>query len=495
MIKEWKRSRISMAIVGFFVVSACFGLTITVRSELVKTTIFQEDFEIWAGGIPEEFASNTGWLENYYGTAHNGSGWAYSWSAGDTLTTPVITLGVDTELSFWYCAEKATNPMSLEVYIDTKDISHMIWNDSNFNHTSYENAIINLSDYPGDHQILFVGMKSDMYGQLLDDIIITSYVEEQDVNEDSGNGNGGSTPSADNIPPVADLSKGEPYSGYTNESIFFDGSLSYDSDGEIIKWFWELGDGTQKTGQTMSHQYEVAGTYVVVLHVLDDDTSENNDTTIVTILEGNNKPSIPIVKILSIPRVPNVFEIIDKNYEIDIMISSQDDDNDTIYFIIDWDDGIIEETEYVASNSRLDVNHSWNTAGRYNVTIISKDNQNASSDPAVVTVLMNLDLKYIAGHITGYLIDYANNGTYSIFFNAESKIETSVLEEGIGHYLIDYNDDGSWDYTFNETAGVVVYQYAKGNQTGDTSTGTPGFEILLICISLILMIIIKRKSK
>ncbi len=152
-----------------------------------RITIFSSGFESWTEKVPDEFISNTGWLEDYYGGPHNGSHWAYSWSAGDTITTPVITFGNDTELSFWYCAEKATNPMSLEVYIDTINLSHMIWNDSSFSHTSYENAIINLSDYSSDHQILFVGMTSDMYGLLLDDVLLTSHMVEKSVqNVDTG---------------------------------------------------------------------------------------------------------------------------------------------------------------------------------------------------------------------------------------------------------------------------------------------------------------------
>jgi hypothetical protein len=47
-------------------------------------------------------------------------------------------------------------------------------------------------------------------------------------------------PSPENIKPVADLSAGEPYQGYVNVEITFDGSKSYDPDGNITKWFWSL---------------------------------------------------------------------------------------------------------------------------------------------------------------------------------------------------------------------------------------------------------------
>jgi len=148
-----------------------------------SSILINEGFE---SGIPTDW-SNTGWLLDYYGSPHNGSNWIYSWAAGDTLITPSLNFDQDTVLSFWYCAEIATNPMDLELYIDTNDVSHMIWNDTGFTHTSYQQVTIDLSGYTGDHTILFIGMTSDMRGQLLDDILITTTILVKNVqNIDTG---------------------------------------------------------------------------------------------------------------------------------------------------------------------------------------------------------------------------------------------------------------------------------------------------------------------
>jgi PKD repeat protein len=502
MIYEWRRSSIPMFIIGFFVVSACFGLTITGHSEIVQTTIFQEGFESWTDSIPNEFASNTGWLDSYYGNeSHGGDHWAYSWASGDKLTTPSLTFGNDTELRFWYAAEDSSHPMTLQVKID----STIVWEDSNFTHLTYTEAVVNLSSYTGDHTVSFIGMTSDFTGQLLDDVIITSYIDSNDEpvdNPDDGDGGGtggggGTIPPADNVAPVADLSKGAPYVGYTNSSVFFDGSLSYDSDGEIVKWFWTMGDGSQKTGETISYQYTTPGTYTVVLHVVDDGDLEGTDTTNVTIQEGNFIPSQPVIKIMStLPKFNNIFEIIDVNNSIELMISSTDGDDDQVNFTIDWGDGTLDTTQHVDSGEILGVNHSWDSAGIYDVSVTAKDTHGATSEPAIVTVLMNLKYRYITGDINGYLIDHENTGNYSKFFNPILNIETSVEQNGTDFYLIDADGDGAWDYTYNLTTnGVDIYRSGKDGQTEEPSTETPGFEMFVISTVLILFVFIQRKRR
>jgi len=115
--------------------------------------------------------SNTGWLYDIYGGPHGGLHWAYSWAAGDVLTTPVLNFGENTELSFWYATEIA-NPFILEVYVD----STQVWAETHSDIT-YQQAIIDLSTFTGNHQISFVGQTSALYGQTLDDIIVTSDVD------------------------------------------------------------------------------------------------------------------------------------------------------------------------------------------------------------------------------------------------------------------------------------------------------------------------------
>ncbi|MCD6467804.1 MAG: PKD domain-containing protein [Thermoplasmata archaeon] len=82
-----------------------------------------------------------------------------------------------------------------------------------------------------------------------------------------------------NQPPVADA--GGPYSGNINKTITFDGSNSYDSDGTITSYQWDLnGDGIYDfSGQIVSVKYSNAGNYTVTLKVTDDSGTSSTDTT------------------------------------------------------------------------------------------------------------------------------------------------------------------------------------------------------------------------
>jgi PKD repeat protein len=67
-------------------------------------------------------------------------------------------------------------------------------------------------------------------------------------------------------PPVADAGADCP----PGLKCDFDGSASTDSDGSIVKYEWNFGDGKTATGETASHTYTTPGTYTVKLTVTDD---------------------------------------------------------------------------------------------------------------------------------------------------------------------------------------------------------------------------------
>ncbi len=57
------------------------------------------------------------------------------------------------------------------------------------------------------------------------------------------------------------------------ETVTFDASRSYMTDGRITAWQWDFGDGETATGATVSHRYARAGTYPVSLILKSDSTS------------------------------------------------------------------------------------------------------------------------------------------------------------------------------------------------------------------------------
>ncbi len=78
-------------------------------------------------------------------------------------------------------------------------------------------------------------------------------------------GGGGGTPP--NIAPVASATA-SPTSGSAPLTVAFDGSASTDSDGTLINYSWDFGDGTAGSGITTSHVY-ATGTYTAQLLVTD----------------------------------------------------------------------------------------------------------------------------------------------------------------------------------------------------------------------------------
>jgi alpha-tubulin suppressor-like RCC1 family protein/chitodextrinase len=85
-----------------------------------------------------------------------------------------------------------------------------------------------------------------------------------------------------NQSPVA--AAGGPYAGYTIYlPVIFDGSNSHDSDGTIVSYEWDFGDGSFGTGVAPSHYYQSSGEYTATLTVTDDTGQTDIDTTTVYI--------------------------------------------------------------------------------------------------------------------------------------------------------------------------------------------------------------------
>ena len=88
-----------------------------------------------------------------------------------------------------------------------------------------------------------------------------------------------------NEPPVSDPNG--PYQGFVRQSIWFDGSASFDRDGRIIAYDWEFGDGSAGSGPSPTHVYAAAAEYKVALRVTDDGDATHVAETLAII-----KPSV-----------------------------------------------------------------------------------------------------------------------------------------------------------------------------------------------------------
>jgi PKD repeat protein len=61
-----------------------------------------------------------------------------------------------------------------------------------------------------------------------------------------------------------------PSAPLAKSDVTFDGSLSTDSDGRIVSYAWNFGDGSQGSDPVVKHEFAQAGSYTVTLTVTDD---------------------------------------------------------------------------------------------------------------------------------------------------------------------------------------------------------------------------------
>ena len=308
--------------------------------------------------------------------------------------------------------------------------------------------------------------------------------------EPGENGNG-SIPDEGNVSnhaPTADAFPGEPYQGFVNSEMIFDGSQSYDMDGDIVSWYWDFGDGTNKTGETVTYIYSSPGSYKVILTVTDDDGAMDSYSTVASIIEPGSPPTNPIV---------NGTKIGHKNTEYLYTAVSTDFDNHTIRYVFDWDDGAnITMTSFFENGTIGNATHNWTEAGVYLVKVYAEDELKFSSNTTEIMVLIDVDIEFIDDEIKGYLIDYEKDEIYNVFYNNETGEKTGVEQQENGTYLIDIDEDGKWDYTYNsETNTLSKYVQEKDETNDDSIWYALGVGVILAIILLIIISLAKKKGK
>ena len=104
------------------------------------------------------------------------------------------------------------------------------------------------------------------------------------VTDNDGNTNRaeGNVAVGNNSRPTASFTytPGSPGVGTT---VHFDASDSRDTDGTIVSWQWDFGDGITGSGETITHQFMPAGNYVVILTVKDDNGGTDTAFKTVTV--------------------------------------------------------------------------------------------------------------------------------------------------------------------------------------------------------------------
>jgi PKD repeat protein len=177
-------------------------------------------------------------------------------------------------------------------------------------------------------------------------------------------------PALINQPPTAVISG--PTSGLVDETLNFDGSGSSDSDGSIISYAWNFGDGNTDNGDKVTHSYRTAGKYDVILTVTDDD--DLGDTSTYTLLIEESITNKPPVAVINGPANALVNEpvIFDSG-------GSHDPNGTIVSYVWDFGDGGPSQLAELARSGASTLAHSYSTPGTYQVTLTVTDDGDLSN--------------------------------------------------------------------------------------------------------------------
>ncbi len=161
------------------------------------------------------------------------------------------------------------------------------------------------------------------------------------------------TVSAANVAPVAAFGE----SCVDLDCTFTDAST--DSDGAVVSWQWDFGDGATSTDQHPTHAYGSAGTYTVTLTVTDDDGAVANVSQSVTVSAANVAP---------------VAAFGESCVDLDCTFTDASTDSDGAVVSWQWDfgDG--------ATSTDQHPTHAYGSAGTYTVTLTVTDDDGAASN-------------------------------------------------------------------------------------------------------------------
>jgi len=158
-------------------------------------------------------------------------------------------------------------------------------------------------------------------------------------------------------PPMAEAGLDQVVS--INTEVLFDGSNSFDPDGDELNYSWDLGDGEIASGTLVSHSYSVAESYTVTLTVTDGQLTDQ-DSLIIEVIDsepepgpnsdngggGGSQPAGYAAEVIINEFLPNpqgsddgeFIELFNKSYEAADLVGWQLQDNSSRVYTIAEDD-------------------------------------------------------------------------------------------------------------------------------------------------------------
>jgi PKD repeat protein len=168
----------------------------------------------------------------------------------------------------------------------------------------------------------------------------------------------------------------------TDLDCTFDAAGSSDSDGSVVDYAWDFGDGSSGSGVTPTHSY-AAGTYTVTLTIKDDDGATDSTSREVTAVPPNKPPVAAFTASGS-----GLAASFDGS-------ASSDPDGRVASYAWSFGDG--------ASGSGVSPSHTYTAGGAYQVALTVTDDDGATNSiiKAVTVVNPTLGLDSFTRTVTG----------------------------------------------------------------------------------------------
>ena len=172
-----------------------------------------------------------------------------------------------------------------------------------------------------------------------------------------------------NEPPAASFTH-SPANAATTDNITFN-DTSIDSDGSVVSWLWDFGDGNTSIQQNPTHRYAADGTYNVTLRVTDDGGAYS--TTSMPLLVENAPPD---ASFSITPMLPTTAD------EVAFTDTSTDPGGSIVAWQWDFGDG--------STSSQEAPTHRYADNGTYTVGLTVVDDDGANSTTYATLVVENL---------------------------------------------------------------------------------------------------------
>jgi len=197
----------------------------------------------------------------------------------------------------------------------------------------------------------------------------------------------------DNYPLMLPFGENMPIANFTyfvdELTVSFDASSSFDRDGSIISYEWNLDDNTTGTGMIYNHVYAEYGIYNVKLTVIDNNRFYNNISKIIVILEDvpPNRPDKPSGNTSGKAGEEYIYST-----------STTDPDGDQVWYKWDWGDETSGWDGPYDSGDTVTASHIWDEKGDYIIKVKAKakdvhGKESPWSDPLPITMPKNKAIK------------------------------------------------------------------------------------------------------